>query len=325
MIHKKRNIRWDFIGFGFIILLAIVLRFARYNQRWALAYDQARDAIIAEEVLHGKPMPSVGPFSSAGNFTTGPTWYWFVVAATAVYPKAILTPWVVLTSLYVGEVILLMATGSVIGGTALAVVLGLFAAVSPAQIDQGLNLTNPSLVSIFATVAVWAGITYLKSGSIKKLILLALSVGLAFTTHYQAALLGVFALTILILRRPKWTHILLFAVISVLPIIPLVRFDMLHHYYNYRGIVDYLKFGQYKVYIPNRWLTYLGVFIPHLWNIVIGANTPVTFLIIGCIILSCILAWYTKEYTSYSVGMLISLALIIGALRFYREIGRAHV
>ncbi len=315
---KKRKIRWDFIVYGVIVVLAIVLRFARYNERWALAYDQARDAIIAQEVLNGKPMPAIGPFSSAGNFTTGPIWYWFVVAATAIYPHAILTPWIVLTTLYVAQVILLMATGYVIGGRALAIILGLFAAVSPAQIEQGLNLTNPSLVSIFATIAVWAGITYLKSGSMKHLIILSLSIGCAFTTHYQAALLAVFGLIIPILRRPRWTHYVAFAILAALPLIPLVHFDMTHGYYNYRGIIDYLKFGQYNVYIPNRWLTYLGVFIPHLWSGIIGGINPVTILLVGVMALSFAIAIFARLFTPYSVSIFASLAIMIGALRFYR-------
>ena len=128
------DVRKKYILFGVVLFIAIVLRFIRYNERWALAYDQARDAIIAQEVLHGKPMPATGPFSSAGEFTTGPVWYWFVVAATAIYPRAVMTPWVVLTALFVLSVFLLMETGFIIGGTPLSILLGLFAAVSPAQI-----------------------------------------------------------------------------------------------------------------------------------------------------------------------------------------------
>jgi hypothetical protein len=174
MILFGRKINRELILYASIILLALLLRFVRYDQRWGLAYDQARDAIIGREVLTGKSIPLIGPFSSAGNFTTGPVWYWFVIAATAVFPFAVITPWVVMTLTYILMVYVLIRIGRAIGGNTLGVILGLFAAVSPAEISQGFNLTNPSLVAVCTTIAVLAGIEYLGNGKTLMLAVLVL-------------------------------------------------------------------------------------------------------------------------------------------------------
>jgi hypothetical protein len=312
------DVRKKYILFGVVLFIAIVLRFIRYNERWALAYDQARDAIIAQEVLHGKPMPATGPFSSAGEFTTGPVWYWFVVAATAIYPRAVMTPWVVLTALFVLSVFLLMETGFIIGGTPLSILLGLFAAVSPAQIEQGFNLTNPSLVSVFSFIILWAGITYLKSDNLATLIILGVSIGCAVTTHYQAAMLLFFVCIIFILRRPRLIHLIIFAIGAAIPFIPLIRFDITHGYFNYRGIIDYLRFGQYRVYIPNRWLTHLGVFLPHLWSIVVGGRSVAAYILMTTVAVSIGIAGYLRLFTPYSASVLLGLIFMIAGLRYYR-------
>lgn len=315
MTFMRRNIM--LLLFGSIIILAGSLRFARYTDRFGLAYDQARDAIVARVVLSGKPIPMVGPFSSAGNFTTGPVWYWYVVTATALYPGAVLTPWIVLTASYLGLVAVLMSVGLMIGGVPMAFILGLFTAVSPAQINQGLNLTNPSLVAICSTLALWSGVWYLKSGKTLPLSLFGFALGSAVTAHYQSALIGIFALAVLALKRPKLKQFLLFVLLLAVPAIPLVVFDLTHGFYNFRGVMDYLQYGQFKVYIPNRWLTYGGVFVPYLWGHVIGGE-PGKFILIATTGIASLIAITKRQWKPSMVSVIGSFLAMILALRYYR-------
>jgi hypothetical protein len=301
-----------------ILLLAVFLRFIRYDQRWGLAYDQARDAIVAREILAGKGLPLVGPFSSAGNFTTGPIWYWFVALATMAFPFTIITPWVVLTLTYLLMVLLSIRIGYIIGGLSMAVILGILTAVSPAEINQGFNLTNPSLVAVFVTIALWTGFEYLNSGTFIMAALFGLACGSAVTSHYQAALILIFAVTVFLTRKIKFAHIVAWILSFTLPFVPLIFFDLTHNYYNLRGIIDYARFGQYAVYIPNRWMTYAGKFIPYLWGTIIGGNTPMGYFIIILTGITFLLTLVNHKLQKIFWGTLLSTALMIFCLRYYR-------
>ena len=46
--------------------LAGLLRFYNYDVRWALAHDQARDALVAREALRQHKIPVLGPFLKQG-------------------------------------------------------------------------------------------------------------------------------------------------------------------------------------------------------------------------------------------------------------------
>ena len=46
-IKIKIQKNWYLIALLLVIVLAFLLRFANYQNRWGLAYDQARDVIVA--------------------------------------------------------------------------------------------------------------------------------------------------------------------------------------------------------------------------------------------------------------------------------------
>ena len=50
-----------------ILLISIFLRFYNFENRWGLAYDQARDVLVAREGLNSFGLPLIGPFASAGQ------------------------------------------------------------------------------------------------------------------------------------------------------------------------------------------------------------------------------------------------------------------
>jgi hypothetical protein len=314
----KKWVTSRYIFFLGIIILGLILRFANYGERWGLAYDHARDALIAREILFGRPMPIFGPFSSAGNFTTGPIFFWFLTAITAFFPFVVITPWVMMTLLFTASIILFIDMGLIIGGLPLAIILGLFAAVSPAQIDQGFLLINHSLVALLTTVSVWCGIRYLKTGKTIFGALFALTLGSDISAHYQSILLASFAIPIYLINKPKIKQISLFIILAIIPFIPLVIFDLTHNFYNYRGIIDYILYGQYKIYIPNRWLTYTGIFIPHIFGYIIGGFNFFGYLIMTTIGIVGIFALIEHKINRYIFCLLVSLFLMLISLRYYR-------
>lgn len=261
---------WFSIFVFFIITLSIFLRFYNYENRWALAADQARDALVGREALSQHKIPIIGPFSSAGAFVTGPQWYWLIALATAIYPGYVLTPWIALTISFVLAVYIMILIGTEIYGKLFGLLLGLLTAVSPSQIAQSTNLTNPSAVVIFSVLAVYFCLRYIKTGRSSFIFLFIFFISISINMHFQSIGLLIMIPIALFMQRPKIKQLAYIIGGFVIPFIPLIIFDLNNNFFNTRGIIDYYLYGQYKIYTPNRWLTYVTEYWPLAWSHIIG-------------------------------------------------------
>lgn len=301
-----------------IILLASFLRFYDYGNRWGLAYDQAHDAIVARYALYHFKLPLLGPFSSAGAFVTGPQWYWFIMLGTLLFPWAILTPWVVLTIVFVLFVYLMMKIGQEVEGNMMAIIVGLFSAVSTAQISQSVNLTNQAPLSILSAIVLWSAIMNLKTKKNIYIFLLGLSTGLAINTHLQGMLLVPFSLVFFILNYKSVKTLAIWAVGFLIPFAPLIYFDVTHNFYNSKNMLQYYLVDQYKISLDvlgRRWLTYLGVLWPRLVSDVIGGNIVIGYVIS---IISFAVLMYAFIKKSIPKFMLLTIASFLIAVVFIR-------
>ncbi len=313
------SIRHKFhISVVLILLLAAVFRFYNYENRWALASDQARDAIIGRQALLLHQVPTLGPFSQAGTFVMGPIWYWLVVMATAIYPGSIITPWIILTISYVVVVYVMMLSAKELGGKYLSIIVGIFTAVSTSQVAQSTNLTNPSGIAILSACSVYFAIKYIKSRKSLYVFLFPLFLSLAINVHLQAiGLLPLFFIT-LILKRPNFKQLLISIGAFILPFIPLLYFDIGNNFYDTRSIIDYYLYGQYRIYVPNRWLTYVGVFWPNAWAWIIGGEKILGYLAVLMIALITAYSVWKRNIKKQMMVIILSFFLSVVMLRYFR-------
>lgn len=295
-----------------ILLIAIFLRFYDYNDRWALAYDQARDAIVAEYALAHHLLPIIGSFSSAGPFQWGPEFYWILMITTGVYPFAIITPWVVMSLLYVFFVYLIIRVAEKLIDKKFALLTGLLAAVSTAQIDQSTNLTNPSFVPIFSMFAIWAMVIYIKSGKRTLfLFLLAFFISIAISLHLQGVgLIFLLIFTVIATKSFQLKKMVVVLLGLALPFVPLLISDLQHNFFNIHNIIQYYLHDQYKVSLDvlgRRWLTYLGVFVPTFWGYIIGGNAIMGYLLSGLFTLTTLILAYKRKISSIWIILILTL------------------
>src|SRR5258706_39731 len=246
-----------------IICLAMTLRFYGYEHRWGLAYDQAHDALVARSALSQHKIPMVGPFSSAGPFQTGPEWYWLIMLGTFLYSPSVISPWVLLTVLFVVSIYFIIKTGELMGGKRLGIAAGLIAAISPANIAQSVNMSNQAPLAILSVFSVWAAAKYFYSKKNLYLFILGIFIGLGVNMHLQGALLIPFFFLVIIFKRPNVKDWLLAFLGLVIPFIPLIIFDATHHFINIRHMLTYYFHDQYNISLDvlgRRWTTYLKVF-----------------------------------------------------------------
>ncbi len=317
---KKHSIIIVTVG---IVLLAFILRFYDYGNRWELGYDQAHDALVARAALAEHKIPLLGPFSSAGPFQTGGQWYWFIMAATALYPASVLTPWIVLTLIYVFFVYLMIQFGTELIDTKFGILLGLFSAVSTAQIAQSVSLTNESPLAIISIFALWSVVRFLRSGKNRYIFALGFLISTGASFHLQGSGLFILGICVLIaqITEKKFhvSNVLLLLAGGIIGALPILLFDIRNGFVNMRNMIYYIRFDQYRIPLEalgRRWLTYLTIYWPTTWGRIIGGNQ---FIGAGFMILVSVLFIYgciRKKIVAEFIVIICSFFGILGMLRY---------
>jgi dolichol-phosphate mannosyltransferase len=306
------------IGALLILLLAIILRFINFDKRFVLAYDQAHDALLAQYAVMSHHLPLLGPFSSAGPFQTGGEWYWIIMIGTIIFPYSLKTPWVFMAVIYVFFVLFSIVIGKEIGGKKFALIAGIFAALSTAEIVQATNLTNQSPLAIISLFGIWCAIKYLKSKSNLSIFLLGLCIGIASSIHLSGVALVCLAVSLAIVeRRVRFSHVGLFILGIVIPWIPVFYVDSQNNFLNIKHMIQYYLHDQYKIPLEalgRRWLTYLSIFWPNQWANIIGFFPLVGY--IELISLFCVVVIYRKYLTKEIIVLLLSVFFMIIILRY---------
>lgn len=316
----KKN--WYGIAVLCILLFAAFLRFYNYENRWGLAYDQAHDVLLARYALENYKIPLVGPFSSAGPFQTGGEWYWIIMAATAVYPNAIITPWIAMTLLSLVFLYVLVVVGNEIAGKQFGLMLGVLSAVSTAQIAQSVNLTNQTPLALVSLLAIWSMVCFVKKREEKYIFFLSLFVSLAASIHLQGASLAILIFATLVLVGEYRKRFLLFVFLGIMiPLIPLIIFDLQNNFINSKGFFQYIFHDQYKISLDvlgRRWLTYAGIFWPNAWTHVVGGANILGYVEIIVLTLVVLYSFFKKTISKTWLIITVTFLFIVVLLRYTR-------
>ncbi|MDP2638362.1 MAG: glycosyltransferase family 39 protein [Candidatus Levybacteria bacterium] len=298
------------------------MRFYNYEGRWGLAYDQAHDAVVAQHALEAHKIPLVGPFSSAGPFQTGGEWYWIIMLGTALYPNSVIAPWIFLTSISVLFVYVIILVSKELIDKKFGLLIGLLATFSTAQITQSTNLTNQTPLAIIALFSIWMMVRYVKLRKSKYLFFLGILVGLAGTIHLQGVLLLLLPFSLFLFNgKPSARSVGILLIGLLIPLIPLLIFDLQSNFINISSMVQYYLHDQYKISLDvlgRRWLTYAGIFWPKTWGHVIGGNMITGYVLIIGVLLIAFYQFLKKKIKKEWYIMLISFLLAVIVLRYTR-------
>ena len=313
---------WFGVCVFLIILLAAFLRFYDYGNRWGLAYDQAHDWVVAKYAIEHYKLPLLGPFSSAGPFQTGGEWYWIIMFPMILFPFSILSPWVFITLLYVAFVLGMILLGKYLINPTFGIFLGLLSAVSTAQIAQSSNLTNQSPQSVISLLAIISMVFYVRRRKAKYLFLLGFFVALAPTVHLQgASLILLVFFTIIFTGMPSRRAFMGLLSGILIPLIPLIIFDLQNNFLNGGNMIKYLLFEQNKIsfeQLGRRWLTYLGVFWPTIWSFVTGGNIMLGYIEIAAVLFVIPLNFIKKKITKEFFILIVSFFAMVVLIRYTR-------
>lgn len=255
-----------------ILLIAFFWRVWHLDERINIFGDSSRDVLAAREAWRLKDFPLISAFSSAGPFVFGPQYMWLLMLVYGIFGMnnwAIFYYFLILQSLVF--VILLVKSAELIFNKKVGLILGLLVAISPRQIIRTTFFSQHTLVALAAAASVYFLLRYPSPGrqaSSRRWAIFwcGFWISNAILLHYQA--LGLLILGLVILREKgilnKLKFFGMYLVGLILPALPFLYWDAHFGFANLRNVLDYLFIGQYRIYVPNRWLWHFGKFWPEL-------------------------------------------------------------
>lgn len=305
-----------------ILSFSAFLRFYDYQNRWALAHDQAWFAVIARYAIETFQLPLLGPFASGGPYQTGGEWFWIVMFGTVFAKTQVIAPWIFMTLLSIFQVLLMYWVGKELYGRKFGLLVSLLTAVSTSQTLQATNLTNQMPTGLFATLLIWSIARYLSLGRSRYIFLAGLSVGFASSIHLEGVLLLPVIFIFILIGKVKNGKQLLFLFLGmIIPWLPVLYADSNNHFNNTKNMLSYFDNEQSKVsyeVLGRRWLTFAGSYVPDAWARVIGGRSFLGYIEIFFIVCLSIYSFLKKEISKiwYIIG--ISTFLIFVILRYVR-------
>lgn len=307
-----------------ILLLATILRFYDYQNRFVLNQDQARDVSIALFSIRNGQIPLVGSPSSAGPFNFGALYDWLVILVTVLFPFTS-GPWVAFTLLSIFCVLLFYKIGKNLGNEQLGLIMALIACVSPLLVDNSSDMLNTVAV-LFAVILNFYFISlFLKQPKNIYLYFIGFSVGLANNFHFQSLGFGSILISFLLFNfknlKQLFINTILIAIGFMTSFLPNLIFDILNNFSWTKSVLAYyLGGGVDKFYYPVRWLTDLRDFWPQLWG-----NTITGFPLFGYILISIYIIAFLKStkktaINKFNMILVLSLLTQIILMRYYKGV-----
>lgn len=313
-----------------ILLLAFILRFWNYNERYGTGYDGSRDAIVSFESARQFQLPLTGSFSSIGPITFGPWYYWFITFSNFIIPS-IWAPWMTIGLSSFFMVFLMYQIGKILEGKNFGLFLAFITAFSPAQLIASTPLQQHALIGLLSSLILYLFIKIsLKDtsdgvrkhsseveGSKKLSVTWGFLLGFAINTHFQST--GLLVIPLLYFLFKKNFKIIPYFILGLfISMIPILIFELNNHWFNTRNIIDYILIGQYRIWTSNRWLTFIGKFWPEFWSYVVGAPFVLSFSIMISSALLFLTQFLRKKLSLTLIIICISFAIQVIILRYYR-------
>lgn len=305
-----------------ILLLALLPRVFLFENRISIFGDSARDVLVARQSLKSATLPPIASFSSAGPFVFAPNYYWLIMAVYALSPNSwpIFYYFLVLQSLlFLG--VMMMGAKIIFKSWKGAFLAGFLVAISPRQIMRAMFMSQHTIVAICAALALFFLIKFISEKKRHQVFWCGFWISMGISMHYQAFGLLIFGLTALFVSfswRGKIKDAVAFALGVFLPLAPLFAWDYSQHFANVNNFLDYLLIGQYRLYIPNRWLWHLIDFWPATFADIVGGNRFLAGLILYAALATLALFLIKRKLPKTLKFVFLFFIFFFVYLRYYR-------
>jgi len=255
----NKKIYWVLLGL--ILVLAAFMRLYRISNYMTFLGDEGRDALVAMGILQGH-FTLLGPRASAGNFFTGPIYYYMMAPFLWLFHLDPVGPAVMVALFGIATVWLIYHVGKEFFDAKTGLIAAALYAVSPLVITYSHSSWNPDTVPFFSLLTLYLlykAVTTVRSW--KYYLLVGFLLGICIQLHYISLFLAVIVVVSLLLM-----HWFLNNKLLVVPLIkyyleifagfiigfsPFLAFEIRHGFPNTKTIIQFIASGssqQYSTY-----------------------------------------------------------------------------
>ncbi|HUD44595.1 MAG TPA: glycosyltransferase family 39 protein [Patescibacteria group bacterium] len=237
---------------GIILLAAAFFRLYRISDYLTFLGDEGRDMVIAKGILEGH-FTLLGPRASAGDFYTGPIYYYMMAPFVWLFHYDPVGPAVMVALLSVATVWLIYFIGKKFFHIYAVLLACSLYAVSPLVITYAQFSWNPNPMPFFTLLLLYLLYKAVKQQSCKLFILSGLLYGLVLQLHYIETFTGVIILLFVILGNyvlklkqsflALGKHYLEILLGFLLGLSPFLLFEVRHDFLNSKSILHFIFYG----------------------------------------------------------------------------------
>ncbi len=173
-----------------ILILSAFLRLYKIADYMTFLGDEGRDVLVVRDILMGH-LTLLGPRASAGDFYTGPIYYYFMAPFLWLFNYDPVGPAVMIALLGIITVFLTFYIGRKFFGVNAGLIAAALYAVSPLVIAYSRSSWNPNPMPFFSLVILLVLYNALKNKSWKYFVSVGVLFGIAFQLHYIEVAFGV--------------------------------------------------------------------------------------------------------------------------------------
>lgn len=192
----------------FVVVGALVLRFLYFPDNIYFAYDQSRDAFMAQEILMGD-IKLIGPTASIAGLFHG-VFYWYVLAALYfVSQGSVVFAAGAMRVFNVASIVLIYLTGRTLFGKRVGLIAAIIYAFSFENWQEALYFTNPGPAVVTSLLFYYALSKIVRNkDKIADWLMLALGLGLSVQFQFYLAYLVLpLVLAMFCFRKSVWPRL----------------------------------------------------------------------------------------------------------------------
>lgn len=193
----KFKINFQVLTILAIVILAAFLRLYRISDYMTFLGDEGRDVLIAKGILEGH-FTLLGPRASAGDFFTGPLYYYLMAPFLWLFHLDPVGPAVMIALIGIATVFLIYKVSKEFFGFKAAIVASALYAVSPLVIAYSRSSWNPNPMPFISLLTLYLSFKAIKTPTFKKFLGIGFLLGIALELHYIAVFLIIIVGTFLL-------------------------------------------------------------------------------------------------------------------------------
>lgn len=259
------RIKQDRIILILLLIIGAFLRFYNYESRVSLGWETTRDYFVSEVGWKEKQLPLTGPWTSIGPLTTG-SWYWYYLIFSRFIIPSSYAPWIALTLASLAVILIMYRIGVLLKDEKLGLILAFLASFSSNLIGNSVVVTNTCFVFFLASLSVLIFLEiFIRERKWHWGVLLGWMIGFTLLTHYQGTGLLTLVLLLLFLKKERLKIFFSSLLGLLIAALPMLFFELNNHWFNTRGVLDFLLHRQFQLWTSMRWLKFIFEFFPDVW------------------------------------------------------------